>query len=214
MSDLLEDPDRIAALENCIRKTASKPSEFLGYIEAGIHDPLVAVAVSPFIFSGGNQRFGCPGAGAYYAGNSFSVAISETLHHYALFLRKTPGVKRNELRCYCFVNRVNCDLVRILSGAVLNIEGHGDASADEVLDPDCYTISQTLAADLRARGESGVVYPSVRQKGGECVAIFRIDGVEAPHDWSRLLYDWEGDAFSSVWHCDASFNKIKIFKYL
>ena len=41
------------------------------------------------------------------------------------------------------------------------------------LDPNSYKVSQRLASGLLERGSAGVVYPSVRHKGGTCVACFR-----------------------------------------
>lgn len=39
--------------------------------------------------------------------------------------------------------------------------------------PACYAEPQQLAADLLARQSNGIVYPSVRNKGGTCVVCFR-----------------------------------------
>jgi RES domain-containing protein len=39
--------------------------------------------------------------------------------------------------------------------------------------PECYASSQELAGRLLARQSNGIVYPSVRQKGGTCVVCFR-----------------------------------------
>jgi hypothetical protein len=39
--------------------------------------------------------------------------------------------------------------------------------------PGCYAASQALALELMAAGANGVVYPSVRARGGTCVACFR-----------------------------------------
>lgn len=39
--------------------------------------------------------------------------------------------------------------------------------------PQCYLPSQRLARELLAQQSNGIVYPSVRQKGGTCLACFR-----------------------------------------
>ncbi len=41
------------------------------------------------------------------------------------------------------------------------------------LDPDSYIASQALAAELLERGSMGVIYPSVRDPQGTCLACFR-----------------------------------------
>jgi hypothetical protein len=41
------------------------------------------------------------------------------------------------------------------------------------LDAHSYKVSQRLARELLESGSGGVVYPSVRHKGGTCIACFR-----------------------------------------
>jgi hypothetical protein len=49
----------------------------------------------------------------------------------------------------------------------------GDSRFAKCLDPDSYATSQKLAGELLDKGSPGVVYPSVRQSGGTCIACFR-----------------------------------------
>jgi hypothetical protein len=39
--------------------------------------------------------------------------------------------------------------------------------------PNCYTDSQQLAAVLMDQQSNGIIYPSVRKKGGTCIVCFR-----------------------------------------
>jgi hypothetical protein len=39
--------------------------------------------------------------------------------------------------------------------------------------PECYADSQQLAAELLAERSNGVIYPSVRHRGGTCIGCFR-----------------------------------------
>lgn len=39
--------------------------------------------------------------------------------------------------------------------------------------PDCYQRSQQLASELLAAGSNGILYPSVRRRGGTCLVCFR-----------------------------------------
>jgi hypothetical protein len=41
------------------------------------------------------------------------------------------------------------------------------------LDPDSYAASQAFAAQLLQMGSAGIVYPSVRRRGGTCIVCFR-----------------------------------------
>jgi hypothetical protein len=65
-------------------------------------------------------------------------------------------------------------------------------------DPDSYVASQALARTLRADGSNGIVYDSVRHRGGECVAAFYPDVVapcvQAPH----FIYRWDGERIAAV----------------
>ena len=63
---------------------------------------------------------------------------------------------------------------------------------DPVLDPDDYTASQTLGSSLRDLGSDGIVYPSVRQPGGECAGLFYPDRVSLPTQGRHLDYHWDG----------------------
>ena len=66
------------------------------------------------------------------------------------------------------------------------------------LDPDDYAISQGLARQLRAGGSNGVVYPSVRQGGGQCIAAFHPDVVGIPAQGRHLSYYWDGTRVSRI----------------
>jgi len=41
------------------------------------------------------------------------------------------------------------------------------------LDPNSYTVSQKLAKQLLDAESAGIIYPSVRHRGGTCIACFR-----------------------------------------
>ncbi len=49
------------------------------------------------------------------------------------------------------------------------------------------------ARDLRDAGGNGVVYPSVRRAGGECIGAFRPRAVGLPHQERHLKYRWNGE---------------------
>jgi hypothetical protein len=48
-----------------------------------------------------------------------------------------------------------------------------DTRFENCLDPNSYKASQRLAHELLEEGSVGIVYPSVRHKGGTCVACLR-----------------------------------------
>lgn len=60
------------------------------------------------------------------------------------------------------------------------------------VDPASYLASQALAATLLDVGALGVVYPSVRRKGGTCLACFRPALVTHVHLGGRWQFSWNG----------------------
>jgi hypothetical protein len=52
--------------------------------------------------------------------------------------------------------------------------------------PQCYAGSQALARGLLQKGSNGLVYPSVRYPGAQCIACFRPALVYNPHRLERL----------------------------
>ena len=60
------------------------------------------------------------------------------------------------------------------------------------LAPDSYIASQALAETLLDRGSLGVVFPSVRHKGGTCVACFRPALVTNVRRSRRWRFTWQG----------------------
>ncbi len=67
-----------------------------------------------------------------------------------------------------------------------------DADQLQALDPNSYAFSQALAMQLRTAGSDGLVCPSARQKGGECVALFYPDLATNAVQGRHLDYHWNG----------------------
>jgi len=66
-------------------------------------------------------------------------------------------------------------------------KGFGDC-----LDPDSYVQSQALAERLLASGSLGVVYGSVRRRGGTCLACFRPALVMNVRRGASFRFRWNG----------------------
>jgi hypothetical protein len=52
-----------------------------------------------------------------------------------------------------------------------------EATKAEILEKDSYVHSRPFGADRRNSGSDGLVYPSIRHDGGQCVAAFWPDVV-------------------------------------
>ena len=68
-----------------------------------------------------------------------------------------------------------------------------------VFDPDRYTDSQALGAQLRAADSAGVVYRSVRRRSGHCVGLFKPRGARNCVHAAVLLYAWDGTRFADIY---------------
>jgi hypothetical protein len=101
--------------------------------------------------------------GIYYAARDEATAIAETAYHRGRFLRDAhlPN-ERLDMRVY----------VAAVSGRYDDLRGL--PSSDSRYNPDDYTISQRYGIALyNANDVDGIVFDSVRRRGGECVGAFR-----------------------------------------
>lgn len=129
------------------------------------------------------SRFTSGGYGVLYVADRFETALAETIHNHERFMASTaePEGWTSQFR------EIALDV---------NLEAH-DLRGDQVLFgealmPDSYAESQALAVDLRAAGSDGIAYPSCRQPGGECVALFYPDLAANPVQGRHLDYHWDG----------------------
>ena len=126
--------------------------------------------------------------GAYYAAKTFETAVAETAFHKGVFFKSTdeaPGWLA-QMR----------ELVGAVDNAFHDIRSEGGFA--DYLDPDSYDASQAFARELRANGSNGVVYPSVRDPGGECVGAFWPDAVGLPVQGRHLGYHFDGETIDLV----------------
>lgn len=135
------------------------------------------------------SRFTDGSFGIYYAGKELETALREHSFHIARFFAATnesPGWK---------------SAVRELIGSVdAKLHDLRDDTYDAYLDPDPtkYDAAQTLARNLRQEGADGIVYPSVRHSGGECIAAFWPNVVKPPKQGDHYKYHWNGERIDYV----------------
>jgi RES domain len=129
------------------------------------------------------SRFSDGSFGVLYAGNIFEVALLETIYHHERFMART---------------REAAGWTSQFREIILNIDARlhdlrkPNADQLQALDPDRYTVSQRLAAQLHATGSDGLVYPSVRCTGGECVGLFYPDLATNAVQGRHIDYHWDG----------------------
>jgi RES domain len=132
------------------------------------------------------SRFSDGSYGVYYAARELPTAIAETVFHLGRFYAATADLPHAETM------RV---LIGRLDAGFHDLRG-GHAVWAAVLDPDDYTASRALGRRLRAAGSNGMVYPSVRRAGGQCVGAFRPKAVGLPIQARHLQYAWDGRRIS------------------
>lgn len=141
--------------------SAIGPGELLlGVPEAHIVN---AAFTHPGPFGG---RFHGAQRGAWYAGFEIETSIAEVAFHKRRFLVDGRIEGRH---AFDYI-----DFLADFSGEFHSFE---PAELESCLQPDpvpqCYSASQALANKLLFEGSNGIVYPSVRQHSGTCIACFR-----------------------------------------
>ena len=172
------------------QKTNPRLMETIGNLDLVPQDRWVAgtgasYLMAPFTHVSPDRpsRFSAGAFGVLYVADRFEVALSETIHHHALFMAATaqaPGWT-SQFR----------EIVLDVAGALHDLRG-GDAAFTPALDRDDYRFGQALGAQLRAAGSEGVVYPSQRHAGGQCVGLFHPDLASNAIQGRHLDYHWDG----------------------
>ncbi|MES2992681.1 MAG: RES family NAD+ phosphorylase [Pseudomonadota bacterium] len=128
------------------------------------------------------SRFSDGSYGVYYAAHALETAVAEVSHHRALFLSRTaePAID------------VDLRLITATVAADLHdLRGLGARDA-ALLDPDDYGAPQLLGRQLREAGSAGVVFPSVRHEGGQCVGLFRPKALRQARSSAHIALHWDG----------------------
>jgi hypothetical protein len=131
------------------------------------------------------SRFSDGTWGVFYAAHSVATAVEETVYHRERFLAATAE-PACDIQMRCYRTRVDSKLHDIRGGWKWE---H---------DADSYAASVKLARVLREAGSNGIVYDSVRDKGGECLAAFHPDVVAPCVQAQHLVYRWDGKHIAKV----------------
>ena len=127
------------------------------------------------------SRFNGPDRGAWYAGFALETSQAEVAWHKSLELAEIDWL--NESVTYD-------DYLADFGGEYHDIRG--DDHFSDCLSADSYVASQGLADRLLAEDSPGVIYPSVRHAGGDCLACFRPALVGNVRKSARYRFTWTG----------------------
>lgn len=78
-------------------------------------------------------------------------------------------------------------------------------SNPKIVDPSDYSYSQAVGLKLQSDGSAGIIYPSVRDKGGECLAAFTPAILKKCVHAKHLEYAWNGHEIEAVFEITAFF---------
>lgn len=190
----LADPEDWELLAAAEAKTNPRIAETIGNldlvpVERRVAGPGASYVMAPFTHCSPDKpgRFHDGSFGAYYAARNFETAVAEVTYHQAQRLadsRDEPG----------WISDMR-ELVGAVQAELVDIRGGGFES---LLAPDDYTPSQAFARQRRDAGINGIVYPSVRNLGGECLAAFWPDVVARPVQGRHFRYHWNGTRIDMI----------------
>jgi hypothetical protein len=155
--------------------------------EDRVSGPGSSPVMAAFTHIGVESRFSDGSFGIYYAAKTLRTAIEETKFHRARFLGYTqedPG--EIDLRVY----------MGEVAKPLHDVRG---AEYGHLHDPNDWLPSQAFGLEMRAVRSWGVVYRSVRDPGGECIAALRPPAVTIPRQGPHLSYVWDGTRIVRVY---------------
>jgi hypothetical protein len=126
------------------------------------------------------SRFNGPDRGAWYAGFKIETAQREVAWHKAVEYAEID---------YWTDSVTYDDFLADFDAGFHDLRG--SAAFADCLQADSYVASQSLAAELLARESLGLIYPSVRDPGGTCIACFRPALVGNVRRDQRYRFTWE-----------------------
>ncbi len=190
--DLFEDiadPSDWDAIISGENKTNTRIVQSVGLLDRvprarRVGGPGASFVMAPFTHASpaSTGRFHDGTFGAYYAARSFETALAETMHHSAKFYLSTAEAPGWFSQFRELVGSIDNEFHELRDRTVFA----------PYLDPVDYLPSQALARTLRADGSNGIVYPSVRDAAGECVAAFWPDAIGKPRAKRALAYHFDG----------------------
>ena len=147
--------------------------------------PLMAA----FTHIGYSSRFSDGSYGVYYAASSLETAIKETVFHRELFYRASCEAACSiSMREY--IAKVKKPLIDITS-----------TDYHDLLHPDIqyYAKSQEFGKQVYKEKHWGLIYPSIRNEGALCTAIFRPPALSIPTQGCHLKYIWDGERITEIY---------------
>ncbi len=149
--------------------------------------PGATVIMAPFAHPNPEgSRFCDATFGAFYAAHTLPTAIAEVRYHRERFMRASHEAPQT-LELMLYEASVRGDFADIRAS-----DNRGWYSRVS------YEKSQPLGIRLHAAGSNGVVYRSVRDPSGECIAAFKPSRVSRCRPVKPLFAHWNGTGITAV----------------
>jgi len=141
-----------------------------------------SLVMAPFLYYSPDRpsRFSDGSFGVFYAALTLECAISETKYHTLRFLQDT-----NETH-YSSERRV---LTGVLEGEFYDIR---NLPLVDIYSTSDYSAGQAFGRFIKENSDDGVVYDSVRHKGGTCFGVFRPVLIKSIREIKCLKYKYNG----------------------
>ena len=146
-----------------------------------------SIVMAAFTHIGRGSRFSDGSYGVYYAAKTLKTAVYETVYHRQRFLSATNEAA-GELDMRAFTAKVRKPLRDIRAPRFKHLHH-----------PDDYQPSQQFGKQRREKNDWGLVYNSVRDDDGTCIAVFRPPAISIPVQGAALAYVWDGKRINSVY---------------
>lgn len=134
------------------------------------------------------SRFSNGDYGVYYAAESISTAIAETIYHKEQFLSYT-NEPAQEIDMRSLVAEFSAELFDLTAL---------DKKTDPIYSPIDYRTGQSLGGAIKEKQENGVIYHSVRTDGFN-FALFKPNVVHQCNQGSHFSYVWNGKKITDVY---------------
>lgn len=145
--------------------------------------PMASVTMAAFCHPrAGGARFSGPDRGAWYASRTIATAHAEVIYHRTEELAEI-GVFDTwvEMRAYVADFKAVFEDIR-----------ERRPKFEPLYDAHSYSASQAFGRKLLENGSNGILYRSVRDPSGECIACFRPKLVKHVRESAHFEYRWNG----------------------
>ncbi len=130
--------------------------------------PNAGVVMAAFLHApAGGLRFSSGALGAWYGAAAVNTSIAEVAHH---LRRETYNAGMDEMRSQYRAYLAD------LEGGYQDIRGRS-GEFPELYAPADYSASQVFGEEVRASGDHGILYDSVRHPGGQNVVCYRTTSI-------------------------------------